>query len=737
MSITDKLAGTKVITAVAAVAMIFGAAFAVSAQSANAQGMSASELLDLLIATGVIPEDKADEARSVLEEEQESSGSSVCPYTWTRDLSSGATGQDVMKLQQFLNDQGFQVSASGPGSEGNETDYYGPATAGAVSAMQEAFASEILQPVGLSSGTGYFGPSTRAKANELCQQAAEEDEDEMDEDEDESEEDEDEMDEDESEEEEDDEELSGTVEASLSDFEVTNPSSVDLAQEETKKVMGFEFEVDNSDVNVQRVDLAMAATDGNQSEDPFDFIDTIALYHGDEMIDEWDASSESDWSDEGQTDDDTNVEFSGDEVDQWKYRMAGFNARVNAGETGQFTVEFTTTDNIDSDDLDGGSAEFEMMIAQDEGDDDGLRAVDGTGLQHEIGSFETEEVTFEEADDGELQISSNSDDPDERVVEVDEDNDTNDVTLGIMDLEAEEQDIRLNDVNVTLRGAGINNGDADSQNLSDVVSTLYLVQGGSVIESESISTNDASSTEVLFEDVEFDINEDEELAFELVADIGNRGDQNSRNFSEGTEVWVDINPDDFDGAEELTGEQDELDTNDDISGDYTSEIARLYEIAPQFSLESTDAEITEVDNSPTRGDFEITFSVTADDDEDLFIPNVSGVGATSSLSSLVEIVEEDGSAPAGPTSSNFSISSEQDEAERVSDGSGNVGWSLESGETDEFTIQGTLNNAGGNDAFYLMQMTGRLFSNSQFHDGFTNFDFDLEDWETDSINLQG
>jgi hypothetical protein len=28
--------------------------------------------------------------------------SGICPYTWTRDLSVGSTGGDVMKLQQYL-----------------------------------------------------------------------------------------------------------------------------------------------------------------------------------------------------------------------------------------------------------------------------------------------------------------------------------------------------------------------------------------------------------------------------------------------------------------------------------------------------------------------------------------------------------------------------------------------------------------------------------------------------------
>tara|TARA_B100000508_G_scaffold60333_2_gene47538 strand:+ start:81683 stop:85054 length:3372 start_codon:yes stop_codon:yes gene_type:complete len=97
------------------------------------------------------------------------SSASVCPYTWTRSLTTGDSGADVLALQQFLNsDAATSIAASGVGSAGNETDYFGGLTASAVAKFQDKYASEVLAPVGLSAGTGYFGSSTRAKANALC-----------------------------------------------------------------------------------------------------------------------------------------------------------------------------------------------------------------------------------------------------------------------------------------------------------------------------------------------------------------------------------------------------------------------------------------------------------------------------------------------------------------------------------------------------------------------------------------
>ena len=96
-----------------------------------------------------------------------SEGSSSVSESFTRDLTIGSEGQDVKALQVFLNNNGFVIAPSGPGSEGNETTFFGNLTRDALIRFQEAYRAEVLTPVDLTQGTGYFGPSTRIKINAL------------------------------------------------------------------------------------------------------------------------------------------------------------------------------------------------------------------------------------------------------------------------------------------------------------------------------------------------------------------------------------------------------------------------------------------------------------------------------------------------------------------------------------------------------------------------------------------
>ena len=146
---------------------IYGAIISVivlgtSAANAGAVGVvptsmpPATDAAVLGASTGVVPTSMPGSGASVLGASQ---------YQFTRTLKMGSTGEDVRELQKWLNAHGYQVSATGAGSPGNETTTFGAQTAHAVVRLQEAHAAAVLAPAGLYKGTGVFGVMTRAFVN--------------------------------------------------------------------------------------------------------------------------------------------------------------------------------------------------------------------------------------------------------------------------------------------------------------------------------------------------------------------------------------------------------------------------------------------------------------------------------------------------------------------------------------------------------------------------------------------
>ncbi len=78
---------------------------------------------------------------------------------FARNLTVGSSGQDVMALKKII---GLELNTTIDTSVS-----FTSKTTSAVKKFQEKYATEILIPNGLSSGTGFVGPSTRTKLNQL------------------------------------------------------------------------------------------------------------------------------------------------------------------------------------------------------------------------------------------------------------------------------------------------------------------------------------------------------------------------------------------------------------------------------------------------------------------------------------------------------------------------------------------------------------------------------------------
>ncbi|KKN87583.1 hypothetical protein LCGC14_0256240, partial [marine sediment metagenome] len=83
-------------------------------------------------------------------------------YRFIINLEYDQTNDDVRYLQIFLKAQGQEIYP-----EGIVSGWFGPLTKKAVIRFQEKYALDILSHWGLTKGTGYVGPKTRVKMNEI------------------------------------------------------------------------------------------------------------------------------------------------------------------------------------------------------------------------------------------------------------------------------------------------------------------------------------------------------------------------------------------------------------------------------------------------------------------------------------------------------------------------------------------------------------------------------------------
>ncbi len=95
--------------------------------------------------------------------EEETEKNQIACSSFLNNLYFGLTdNQEVRCLQQFLKTQGSIIYP-----EGLVTGNFLTLTERAVVRFQEKYKDEILTPLGLEKGTGYVGPKTRAKINEI------------------------------------------------------------------------------------------------------------------------------------------------------------------------------------------------------------------------------------------------------------------------------------------------------------------------------------------------------------------------------------------------------------------------------------------------------------------------------------------------------------------------------------------------------------------------------------------
>ena len=581
---------SKLAVAFVAVAMVF-AAFAPAAQAQSSEDLQ--QMINDLLA----------QVAQLQGQTTPTTGGTMTCDSFLMDHGQGSEGAEVMRLQQFLNmDPDTRVAMAGSvGSAGMETMYYGPATAAAVSKFQVKYRAEILSPLGLVNPTGYFGAGTRAKANALCTETVVTT---PDTDEDATDEDDEDMDE------EDDFELSGS--ASLDTFEVDDGESTIEEGDEDVEIGEITVEFTNGDAEISRLDVTLS---GATSDQPWDAFDTISLWVDGDKIAEVDASDEDDYLDE----------------DDSELRFSNLNLVGMEDEEMTIVVGASVQNNLDEDELTDWDLQVTSMRFFDA---DGVATTENADDNESIQDGGTAEFDIEEAGENEeLSISLASSNPDSTDIIVDTDQDTDDVTIMIADLEAEDNDIELNRVVVLVETPG--------ELTTDVVDEVRVVIDGQSFKAESIGGSDGATSTITSSrsvfasttqeavwyvfDIDGDvvIDEDDELEMEVVVDFNDTDD--GARYSNGQMITASV-PSIVRDLWQAEG-ADDLDT-DQFSGTAVGDDHTLVAEGILVPVDSFSSETRTLGQNDDIGEFTLEFEVTAVEGNFYIANNASTSAAT-------------------------------------------------------------------------------------------------------------
>ncbi len=623
---------SKLTVAFVAIAMMLSA-IAPLAQAQTAEELQA-QIAELMATINTLQSQVGQGATSV--------ASGICPYSWTRSLSSGSTGDDVMKLQMFLNaDEETRVAMSGAGSVGAETMYYGPATAAAVSKFQVKYRADILSPGGLVNPTGYFGPASIAKANMLCSSASTP----VDPGEEEGEE----------AEEEESMELSG--EGELDVFEVDDASDTDIQEgAEDEVIAEITVEAAEGDIEVDRMTFKIADSDSadNSEEDPWDVFDEITLWVDGEEVASFDASDEDAYLDE----------------DEGEFRFSGLGLVLQEDEEVEILVGATVASNVD-DAGDSTKAGWKLTATEVRYfDADDVAENDSTTDELPTGSATFEIV--EEGDGEGLKFATGSSNPDATDIVVDTDSKTDGVTVLEYTIEAEDADVELNTLFVKI---------TTSTTSAQAIDEVTIDIDGEEFDAENSASSTVTSTTFEFDiDGDVMIDEDEEVTVKVMVDF--RAQEISNNqprYANGTTIEADVTSveaklTDAEGSTDILAA--------DISGTANGEQHTLVAEGIVIPIDSVVTEADASGDNDTTGQFSITFDVTAVEGT-FYVNNLATTtagDATALLGGVQFAIQSDAGVA---TTVSATLSSDGDVAT-------NGAFTIDDGETEEFTLDVTF-----------------------------------------------
>ncbi len=596
-------------------------------------------------------------------------GAATANAAFNVNLSVGSTGADVSALQSWLISKGFAIPSISSGAA--MPGYFGQQTKTAVVAYQAS--------VGLPA-TGFVGPLTRGILNDGSPV------------------------------------VSGPVPCPVGyNCTPTNPSNPstpstgslagtdgqietvellsqysdeEVGEGETDvKVFGFEVEASNDgDIALKSIKVEIVP-DGSNSDHLDDYIEGVTIWQGSTKIGSADAD-----------------DFSQADNDNWTKTVVVNNSVVRSDETEKFYISVDAVNSFDSSDIDNDAHTIDITSIRYE-DGSGVVSTDAVTIAAQQMDF----VSFSESADTEIKFSTDSSSPEAGIVVVDDNDDTDDVTMLVGKIKVEgTSDIALDEVPVTLTVSGATDVDA-------VVNSVTLKIDGEEY-SETVSTSAVATASVVFNNLDITLEAGKTYTFTVTADINNI---DAVVFDEGDTLTVSVTSTNRDYVDAEDEEGDQVSDNDK-TGTVTGD-------AQQFRTNGIALTLVSTDTDATTG-------TSANDDVGLFTIKykVTAIGDTVYISSLATTagvtfaVDKGGTATTSVTIVGALVNNTDTTMTSV----GN--YEIEDGESETFTLSVSVPiSAASGSGQYRTALTGVLWDTSDDTSMANTYNSELDSFKTD------
>ena len=397
---------------------------------------------------------------------------------FTRDLTIGSTGADVSELQTWLISKGHSIPAGATG-------YFGAQTQAALAAWQAAN--------GVTPAAGYFGPITRAKvamggssSNSGSSSNLE----------------------------------GGAGSITVNDSNEYNGEEV-LEGEEEVGVLRFSVEADdNSDVMVTsiKVEFVNVAPATPDSPDFDDYADSVQVMFGGEVVGEADVD-----------------EFT-ENNDVWTKTIALDGVMIEADQEEDIDISVTALDVIDSDDYNNDNWSVDVLNVRFEDADGAIisEETDGDSLEQ---SFDFDDAGADEA----LNLKSSSNDPDASTLLVDDQDNSDEHHVFTFKIEAEENDINLENLVLNVYTPG--------DVYEDVVSDVRIEIDGEEADDFDVTNGNTATATLAFDlDSDYTVDADDTIEVKVYMEFL----ETTGNYVSGQTVQVATVSVDGEGADDVS-----------------------------------------------------------------------------------------------------------------------------------------------------------------------------------------